>query len=107
MTRALAYNPVLQKRIAFALISAALLLFGLYIYLLSASVMHVVVRTEINHQVREMTSQISLLESEFIAAQHAVSQNIAYLEGYERVHEKVFVDRSAPSLVLNTEEQTR
>ena len=77
------------------------------IYLLSSSVMHVVMRTETNHSASELKSQISLLESDFIAAQHAVSQNIAYLEGYEHVNEKIFVDRNAPSLVFNTQDPRR
>jgi hypothetical protein len=102
MTRAIPQNPILQKRLAVALVFVCITLFALYIYLLSSSVMHVVMRTEIDHSVRELKSQISLLESDFIAAQHAVSQNIAYLEGYERVNDKVFVDRNAPSLVFNT-----
>lgn len=105
MTRAITQQSVLQKRLALGLIFVCLSLFSLYIYFICASVMHVVFRTEIDHSVRELRSQISLLEGEFIAAQHAVSQNIAQLDGYERVTAKTFVDRNQPSLVLNSETQ--
>jgi hypothetical protein len=101
MLRAFPQNITMQKRLAIVLVGLCLILFALYIYLLSASVMHVVMRTETDHGVRELRSQISLLEGDFIAAQHEVSQNIAYLKGYEHVSDKVFVDRSQPSLVLN------
>lgn len=102
MTRTVPHQLQLQKRLAIALFGACLMLFALYVYFLCASVMHVVMRTEIDHNVRERRSHISALEAEFIAAQHAVSKDIAALDGYERVTDKVFVDRSAPSLVLNT-----
>jgi hypothetical protein len=95
-------QSILERRLALGLITLCVTLFTLYVYFLSASIMHVVVRTEFDHAARELRSRISVLEGEFIAAQHAVSQNIAHLEGYERVNDKVFVDRSAPSLVLNT-----
>jgi hypothetical protein len=102
MTRAVPQQNILQKRAAFVLSIVCVSLFAFYIYFLCASVMHVVMRTEVDHSVRELRSQISLLEGDFIAAQHTVSQNIAQLEGYERVSAKIFIDRAAPSLVLNT-----
>ncbi len=91
-----------KKRLVIGLGSLCLMLFALYVYFVCASVMHVVVRTEIDHSLREQRSRISSLESEYIAAQHAVSQNIAHLDGYERVVEKIFIDRAEPSLVMNT-----
>ncbi len=102
MIRVATQNHILERRIALGLISLCAALFAAYVYFLSASIIHVVVRTELDHSARELRSHISVLEGEFIAAQHAVSQNIAHLEGYERVNDKVFVDRSAPSLVLNS-----
>ncbi len=105
MIRAVTQSHVLERRLALSLITLCVSLFAAYIYFLSASVMHVVVRTEVDQTARELRSKISVLEGEFIAAQHAVSQNIAHLEGYERVNAKIFVDRAAPSLVLNTESQ--
>lgn len=91
-----------KKRLVIGLGSLCLALFSGYVYFVCASVMHVVVRTETDHSLREQRSRISQLEAEYIAAQHAVSQNIAHLDGYERVVDKVFIDRSEPSLVMNT-----
>lgn len=104
MIRVVTQNHILERRIALGLIALCVTLFAMYVYFLSASVLHVVMRTETDQSTRELRSRISGLEGKFIAAQHAVSQNIAHLEGYERVSNKVFVDRSTPSLVLRTDE---
>jgi len=96
-------QPRNQKRIALTLIACGGVLFSLYVYFICASIMHVVAREEVDRSLSERRSTISSLEADFIAAQHAVSENVAYLNGYEEVHTKVFIDRAEPSLVLNTQ----
>lgn len=80
-------------------------LFALYIYFLSASVVHVVMRTEINQEVTKISSEISELEGRYIEAQHRVSSDIASLQGYTQANAKVFIDRTPSSLVLSTVNQ--
>lgn len=75
--------------------------FILYIYLLSATVMHVVMRKEVGTDIKALHSEISQLESEYILAQHEVSRAIATLEGFVPITDKVFIDRSSNSLVLS------
>lgn len=80
-----------------------MLCFALYIYFLSLSVTHVVMRKEIQQDISQLNSEISALESRYIAAQHRVSDEIASLQGFQPVEEKIFIDRSEAVLVLSTE----
>ncbi len=77
-------------------------LVGLYLYMLSASVVHVVVRKEVHRSIVDLKSEIGELEAEYIAAQHRVSSHVANLDGYISVSDKIFVDRTPSSLVLST-----
>tara|TARA_B100000745_G_scaffold52942_1_gene31471 strand:+ start:271 stop:588 length:318 start_codon:yes stop_codon:yes gene_type:complete len=90
-----------EQKICIALATVLLGMFISYIYLVSASIVHVVIRTELNQEIQQVSSEISLLESEYIAAQHQVSQSIASLQGYTENSRKIFIDRSAPSLVYS------
>ena len=92
-----------EKRICIALAAILLGLFASYIYLVSASIVHVVIRTELEQEIQKIGSEISLMEGSYIAAQHTVSANIASLQGYTENSNKVFIDRSAPSFVLSSD----
>ncbi len=74
----------------------------LYMYFLSASVVHVVMRKELDGKITEMNSRLSSLETEYIEAQHAVSEDIASLRGFTRTDQKVFIDKGDTTLVLRT-----
>ena len=78
-----------------------MLLFAMYMYFVSASIVHVVIRTETVQQMKKVGSEISLLEGRFIEAQHKVSSDIASLQGYTQTSKKVFIDRTAPAFVLS------
>lgn len=75
---------------------------ALYIYFLSASVVHVVMRKEVDKEINGHLSSVSALESEYIEAQHSVSADIASMRGFALTKEKVFIDRSDTTLVLRT-----
>lgn len=92
----------LEKAIFMSLALLCTMLFALYIYFVSASVVHVVMRTEINQEITKIASDISELEGEYIEAQHRVSSDIASLQGYTPSESKVFIDRTPSSLVLST-----
>ncbi len=83
-------------------IGLSLVFIVLYMYFLSASVVHVVMRKEIDKEIVALGSSLSTLETDFIEAQHAVSEDIASLKGYEHADSKVFIDRGETSLVLST-----
>ncbi len=73
----------------------------LYMYFLSASVFHVVMRKEIDKEITASNSTLSALETEYIESQHEVSEEIASLRGYTRTEKKVFIDRTDTTLSLS------
>jgi len=80
-----------------------LVIFSLYVYLVSYSVVHVVIRKEIQQEINKLQTDVSNLEAEYITAQHLVSSEIASLEGYIEIEEKIFINRNNDSkLVLST-----
>ena len=92
-----------ERRICIALTGVLLCLFVSYMYFVSASIVHVVIRTELNQEIQQVSSEISTLESQYIAAQYKVSESIASLQGYTENSNKIFIDRSEPSLVYSGE----
>ncbi|MEX0917694.1 MAG: hypothetical protein WDZ93_00905 [Candidatus Paceibacterota bacterium] len=95
---------ILRNRELHTILSCTVLctLFAAYVYFLSASVVHVVIRKEVNNEVALLNSDISKLESEYIKRQHAVSGEIAARKGFVAVNDKIFLDRSDTTLVLST-----
>lgn len=81
--------------------SLLLVLVGLYMYLISASVVHVVMQKEIKHNFAELHSDIAALEAQYIAAQHAVSADIASMHGFVATAEKIFIERSDSVVVVS------
>ena len=76
-----------------------------YMYFLSLSVVHVVMRKEVLHDIASLRSEIAVLEAEYIAAHHTVSARVASLDGYNTVTEKVFLSALAtPPLVVQATE---
>ncbi len=85
-------------------LGASALLFTLfvgYIYFLSATVVHVVIRKEVTQEIVALRSEIANLESEYIERQHAMSGGIASQKGFVAIADKIFIDRGDTSLVLS------
>lgn len=98
------HKPKLYKeeRVWFFVASVLLLAtFVSYIYFVSASVVHVVIRKEVNQEIAKTASYVSQLESQYIEAQHKVSADIASQNGYVATNEKIFIDRTQASLVMS------
>ena len=72
-----------------------------YAYFLSASVVNVVMRKDIDSQIAAAGTAMSSLESDYIELQHALSADIATQKGFVVVPKKLFVDRTAGTLVLS------
>lgn len=89
-----------QRTWFFVALGLLVLAVSLYIYFLSASVVHVVLRKEIDQEISVVGSQVSQLESKYITLQHEVSAEIASLQGYVRADHKVFIDRDDTSVVV-------
>lgn len=100
-THALATISALSPSVLSSLLVGfgALCIFA-YVYFVAASVLDVVVRQDAESSASTLLSEIAILETELIAAQHTISSRLANLDGYENDHEKVFVVRGGSSLVL-------
>jgi uncharacterized membrane-anchored protein YitT (DUF2179 family) len=96
-------QPHTEKILGFSLCALCILLSTLYMYFVSASVVHVVMRKELDQEIARISSEISILENDYIKAQHKVSSDIASLQGYKKTAQKIFIDRSSDSLVLSTQ----
>lgn len=101
MTRVKKQTIFTEKTLFMCLASLCMVLFALYIYFVSASVLQVVIRTESNQEITKVSSSISELEGKYIAAQHKVSSEIASLQGYDVTSEKIFIDRTKDGLALS------
>ncbi len=71
-----------------------------YLYFLNMSVVHVVMRKEASQQISELKTEIAVLETSFIEAQHIIASRISTLQGYDTDTAKVFITRGESSLVL-------
>jgi uncharacterized small protein (DUF1192 family) len=89
-----------EQRILYVTTGFMLMLVFAYVYFMSATIMHVVVRKEMSTSIAQLNSEISRLEAQYIHAQHAVSADIASLQGFVPVTEKVFINRAPDTLVL-------
>lgn len=96
----LTYNLQREKRYLFGLVTLAFVLVGCYMYFVSATILHVVVRKETDQTITQLHSQLSVLETEYITAQHQVSEYVATLSGFVETSEKIFIDRTPTTLVV-------
>lgn len=73
----------------------------LYMYFVSASVVNVVMRKEVDHQIASLSTEISKLEEAYIEKQHNLSIAIATHRGFVVADEKIFVDKTDTRFVLS------
>ncbi len=96
--RALHLNNHLVTSICFAM-----LIFGVlaYMYFLSLSVVHVVMRKEATAEIGKLRSEIAKLETSYIEAKHVISAKVATTDGYNQNQDKIFIHKDT-ALVLRT-----
>lgn len=93
-------ETVKESRITLACFSLVILSIVAYLYFLNISVVHVVMRKEATHTISQLKTEIAVLETSFIDAQHIIADRIATLNGYDTDTAKIFVTRGDTSLVL-------
>jgi hypothetical protein len=90
-----------QKALVLALAAALVAAFSLYVYFITASVVQVVLRREVEQQLTDVTAEISELETKYVAAQNAISADAAAKRGYVAVSKKIYVDRTSTAVALS------
>lgn len=103
MQLAITNNINLEKSLLIFSTGLALSLVAAYMYFVSASIVHVVIRKEINHEMTQLHTEIALLESDYMQAQHLLSSDVANLAGFVATGEKIFLDPTPASLVVRTQ----
>lgn len=76
-------------------------LFGCYMYLITVSVVNVVVAKESQQIVSSLQSDITTLESQYMALQYTVNEQEAANQGYIASNNKVFISGNDDALVVS------
>lgn len=92
-----------ESRLFYIALTTCFCVVALYMYFLSESVVHVVMRKEVDAGIRDLNSKIGTLEAEYIERQHSVSNDIATRDGYVEPSTKIFIEKAGEKLVLSTQ----
>ena len=102
MKKRVATLPKNNNHIYFSILSILIFsLLFLYMYLLSISVVHVVLRKQAINSKATIESEIAQLESRYIEAQLLVSNKIVATYGFNETSKKIFVSRLAPTFAMS------
>jgi hypothetical protein len=91
-----------QQRLFFAVLSLFLILFGLYVYFISASVVHVIARKEVDGEIARVNSHVSDLEAQYMAAKQAVAPETIAEYGFVPASQKVYIVKAPGNVALLT-----
>ncbi len=91
-----------ESRLFYVALSTFVIVAGAYMYFVSASVVNVVMRMEVDGDIRALTTKVGELEAAYIEKQHAVSSDIAGMRGFVMADTKIFIDKAEDTLVLGS-----
>lgn len=100
MNRKITIEALSRPALTPVIFAMLLALIALYMYYLSVSVLHVVLRQEATHRVSVLTTEIAVLETEYINARHSISSRLATLTDYSDATEKIFLARETDSVIV-------
>jgi hypothetical protein len=88
---------------ALTFLSVAVLL---YIYFVCIAIVHVVVRTETDQDITHTKTRIATLEERYMSAATGMTLEEAAASGFVETKDKVFVRRTADTLVLSSNDES-
>ncbi len=94
-----------ESRLFYVALASCVCVFVAYMYFVSASIVSVVMRKEVDTQLSLLNSSVSELEATYIERQHAVSSEFASQQGFVSAEKKIFIDRTVDTLVLSRNER--
>jgi hypothetical protein len=104
MKRAVATTLYARERgLFFFALTCLSIAFSAYVYYLSAAVVHVVVREEIDADIARTTQLINDLEARYIEARRHITFEKAADRGFHTTSENVYLARTPTNLVLHRE----
>ena len=89
-----------ESRLFYGALFCLVSVFIAYMYFVSQSVMHVVMRKEVDTQIASLGTSVAELEAQYIDMQHQVSSDMASLQGFVVTDKKIFIDKSEATLVF-------
>lgn len=81
-------------------LTVLLFLAASYMYFLSATIVRVVMQKQWSGEIHQLNSDIAKLESEYIEKQHAISREVASLDGFIAINNKIFINKGDTGLAL-------
>ncbi len=97
------YNAIVYKeesRLFYGAVLSCICVFSTYMYFVSSSIVHVVMRKEVDAQISSFGTSVGQLEAQYIEMQHSVSSDIATQQGFIIAEDKIFIDKGEDTLVL-------
>ena len=85
--------------------SLLMVIFGAYIYFVSASIAHVVISQEVGQKMATVNAEISEAEATYIKLQYSISSEVAKEKGFILATDKIYTTRAGDALVLSQREQ--
>lgn len=80
--------------------------FALYMYFLSASIVNVVIRQEIDLEIRNTNARIAELEARYSAAKSSVSIDQAGTHGFINTVSKTYISKKGENVVLSKNDES-
>ena len=95
MRRKVHTGQYIERRILVLLAGLLIAFLILYSYLVSQSIVNVLVRQDIGAEIATLNSRISSLESEYLVRKERINLSYAYTLGYIDIGNKEFVTRKS------------
>lgn len=93
-------TTVQNLTITYSLVTLIVLAVIAYLYFLNLSVVQVIMRKEATQEVNYLRTEIAMLETAYIEAQHTIVSRMGTMDHFTIDAEKIFVHRGQTSLVL-------
>ncbi len=90
-----------ESRLFYIACSLCVTVIATYMYFVSTSIVHVVMRKEIDQELLGLGTTVGQLESQYIEMQHMISNDIATRKGFVLADTKIFIDKTEGTLVLS------
>ena len=93
-TRSISYKiHGIERRLSIGFMVLLVVLLSLYIFFVGRSIVSVVVREEIEFQIAGVNSDLSNLESDYLAKKDTINMAFAQERGFKSISKKIFINR--------------
>ncbi len=100
--KAISYQLQTYRRgIFWSMVAMAVLLFGLYVYFINATVFNVITREKLEEHIADLTTNVSKIEFQNITLKNSVTLDKAATLGFAESNDTIFVSRSSKNLSYN------